>query len=272
DCDDSDCAEDPNCQLVGECPDWAFYFGSAATENSVELSEGDSISIRNATDAFAFSGGVKATENGGTVTFEFSGDLGTDNQRLVELIITDDQGNSQTPVTPNTATASGHVQSLSRGPAIAGFSDGDFFAFDVAPGVGGPGFTFGYVSDLDGEENKIPATGTEGCPVNEVLIVSFQAGAGGSFQRGDADGNGRINVSDAVWIIQIAVGNFTPIYDCQEALDANDDGSVNVSDALPVLAWIFQRGEPLPDPFLVCGQDNDGDAVSCAESSPVCGQ
>ncbi len=86
------------------------------------------------------------------------------------------------------------------------------------------------------------------------------------FQRGDADGNGRINIIDPVKIIQILIGIAPVRYDCDDALDADDDGRVTVTDALPLLAWIFQRGPRLPDPFLECGLSS----VRCGEPSPVC--
>ncbi|MEC9032378.1 MAG: dockerin type I domain-containing protein, partial [Planctomycetota bacterium] len=88
--------------------------------------------------------------------------------------------------------------------------------------------------------------------------------------RGDADGNGRINVNDAVLIIQIAVGNLGSRYNCPDALDANDDGRNNISDAVPVLRWVFQRGARLPAPFLGCGADPTDDELGCEESSAFC--
>ena len=50
-------------------------------------------------------------------------------------------------------------------------------------------------------------------------------------------------------------------------VESDDDGSVNIGDALPVLAWIFQRGAALADPFRVCGTDS---VAGCREASPAC--
>jgi hypothetical protein len=138
--------------------------------------------------------------------------------------------------------------------------------------VGGPGFTVGYVSDTNPPAqggNKIPATavGTP-CPVNEVLKVKLGGVPPTNFSRGDANGDSKINITDAVLIIQIVVGNLPARFTCQDVLDANDDGRVNVTDALPVLAYIFQRGPALPAPFRACAADTAvADTLVCTQSN-----
>src|SRR5262249_11419050 len=147
DCLDSDCAPDPICQPP-TCKDYALYFGPAATETNLAVGAGTNfvVSCRNKAASTGFQLGVKETTVAGTTTYEFSGTLGTDANRLIELIIADDQANSQTPLTPNKATAStATVSNIEKGAAISGFAR-DFFAFDLAPGVGGPGFTVGFVA------------------------------------------------------------------------------------------------------------------------------
>ena len=267
DCDDADCVGDPACPAA-ECPDYGFFFGPAGTDAAYDAG-GDAtmvITQRNASDAYAMSLGATVEESGGSFNYTFSGDLGADANRLIELIITGENGETFTPVAGNTATADRAPVNISRGAQTTPFDGDDFFAFELEPGVGGPGFTIGYVADLAGGDNKLPPTGGD-CQVHEVFVIEFTGEVLKRFQRGDADGNGKVNVSDAVWIIQIVVGNFTEVYDCDDALDTNDDGSVNVADALPVLSWLFQRGPRLPEPFLACGTDAGG---NCAEDSPAC--
>lgn len=62
---------------------------------------------------------------------------------------------------------------------------------------------------------------------------------------GDSDGNGSINISDAVFLIAfIFAGGSTP-GDCNTPLglgDANGNGSVNISDAVYLIAYIFAGG------------------------------
>lgn len=254
-------------EAPAECQNYALYFGPAATTQTVAVAGNDyAITGRNALAALGFQLGVKITTAGGTSTWAFADTLGADADRLIECIITDDGGNSQTPAKGNQATSTiGEVNTIARGTAIAGFSANDFFAFDLAPGVGGPGFTVGYVTDLGGAQTrKIAATaaGTP-CPVNELLKVTLGAAATARFSRGDADGNSKINVSDAVLIIQIAVGNLPKRFDCMSILDANDDGVVNITDAIPVLQYVFQKGAPLPAPFKACAVDSTPDSLEC---------
>src|SRR6266540_5187110 len=53
------------------------------------------------------------------------------------------------------------------------------------------------------------------------------------FVRGDANGDGRVTVSDIAVITKVATGELAaPI--CQDRLDANDDGAVTAEDALYV--------------------------------------
>ena len=272
DCLDEDCATDPAC--IRECLDgYALYFGPAATDQTVAV-EGDNyvVTSRNKLQALAFQLGVKVTGAAAPFGWEFKGDMGADADRVVELIITDANGDSQTPQTPNKATATiKDVLKVEKGSAIAAFA-GDFFAVDLAPALNGPGFTVGYLADLNpppGGGNKIPATAATGtpCPVNEILKVSLGTGDGAKFSRGDADGNGKINISDAVLIIQNIVGNLPKRFQCDDILDANDDGALNVTDAIPVLNYIFQRnplGPPLAAPFKTCATDPTADTLSCA--------
>jgi len=95
--------------------------------------------------------------------------------------------------------------------------------------------------------------GRAGLPIIMVLLSFFllspiQADEPRDFVCGDADGEGNVNVSDAVYIISYVFteGNPPSPY---EAGDANEDGSVNVSDAVYILNYIFTGGlSPCPSP------------------------
>ena len=86
-----------------------------------------------------------------------------------------------------------------------------------------------------------------------------------SYIRGDADGNGRIEVLDARTVLQVCLGEEPP-YSCMEALNANADQGIDPSDALPLLHWLFLQGPALPAPFPECGVGFYG----CAAPSPGC--
>jgi hypothetical protein len=62
---------------------------------------------------------------------------------------------------------------------------------------------------------------------------------------GDANGDGPVNVSDAVWVINyVFIGGPEP-FPVLACGDANTDGAVNVSDAVYIIEYTFQGG---PDP------------------------
>lgn len=274
DCDDSDCADDVACDTGGTCESWALYFGSTATTDAVAVGAETSyaVSMRNATDSLGFQLGIGLATAGGTTTHTFSATLGRENA-LIDLIISDLDGNGQAPATPNSATSDeSTISNIERGAAIAAFSDADFFAWDGDPEVGGPGATAVHVADLNPPANQagnvIPATADGApCSLNEVLVVTLGGDVGQPFSRGDADGDGKLNVLDAVLIIQFAANNLPLRVDCMKAYDADDDGLVDVMDAVPVLMYTFQRGADLASPFRVCGQDGSSDALGCTDSN-----
>jgi Dockerin type I domain len=80
-------------------------------------------------------------------------------------------------------------------------------------------------------------------PANPTINVPITMTVGGAMY-GDADNNGAINISDAVYIIAyIFSGGQSP--DPIVAGDANCDGACNISDAVHLIAYIFSGG-PAP--------------------------
>lgn len=87
----------------------------------------------------------------------------------------------------------------------------------------------------------------------------------GAFVRGDADGNARVNIADAIFTLSyLFLSGAEP--DCGDAADTNDDGIIEMSDAVLMLTGIF-HGEPLPAPYPVCDFDPTSDALSCGFAS-----
>ncbi|MBI4600438.1 MAG: hypothetical protein HY721_00620 [Planctomycetes bacterium] len=89
-----------------------------------------------------------------------------------------------------------------------------------------------------------------------------------SFQRGDANSDGRLDLSDAVfelgWQFQ---GSRGP--DCLDAADSNDDGQIDMSDPIFTLQYLFWAGRepPAPGP-MTCGADASPDGLGCDASVP----
>lgn len=87
------------------------------------------------------------------------------------------------------------------------------------------------------------------------------------FIRSDANGNGRINISDPiVLLIHLFAGGKEP--PCVDAADVNDDGAINVTDFVASLWFLFLEGESPRPPFPGCGQDSGLDRLRCKTPPP----
>ncbi len=86
------------------------------------------------------------------------------------------------------------------------------------------------------------------------------------FLRGDTNGDGQVNLADAILTLQHLFGG-TPI-ECEDAADANDDGVLNLADAVFTLSYLFGPVESLPPPSGEPGPDPTPDDLTCA-SGPI---
>ncbi|MGE3165529.1 MAG: Kazal-type serine protease inhibitor domain-containing protein [Planctomycetota bacterium] len=83
-----------------------------------------------------------------------------------------------------------------------------------------------------------------------------------TFVRGDANGDGSVNIADAVNILNYLFSGDTSA--CLDAMDGNDDGSVNIADAVYVLDVLFGgMGTTFDPPFPGCGADPTVDSLDC---------
>ncbi len=97
-----------------------------------------------------------------------------------------------------------------------------------------------------------------------------QAPAEPRFLRGDANADGRTDLSDAVFglVYLFARGDPPP---CTKAADADDNGRLNIGDATWLLGYLFGGGvAEIPPPFNDCGSDPTEDRLDCAMFAP-CG-
>lgn len=86
---------------------------------------------------------------------------------------------------------------------------------------------------------------------------------GHGFVRGDADGDGRLSVSDAVRAVLALVGSVDLDTRCPQAADADASGRLDVSDPITLLRFLFLNGSPPPAPFPGCGPGPDDFGSSC---------
>jgi hypothetical protein len=83
------------------------------------------------------------------------------------------------------------------------------------------------------------------------------------FIRGDADGDGKVNVTDAVAVLSHLFRGAQ--VSCEDAADADDGGSVNVTDVVRILSFLFERGTALSQPYPVGGKDMTPDLFPCGD-------
>ena len=83
------------------------------------------------------------------------------------------------------------------------------------------------------------------------------------FRRGDASGDGGLDLTDGVAILNfLFAGASQP--ECLDAADTDDDGAVQINDAVGLLNYLFSGGPPPPAPFEECGADpTDDDFLHC---------
>jgi len=120
------------------------------------------------------------------------------------------------------------------------------------------------VLDVDGERvNDIVAFGRSATTVS--LGVAADSPPTPTFRRGDADGDGDVVITDAVFVLNyLFQSDRQPT--CRDAADSNDDAVINLTDAVAVLNYLFQSGVPPADPGPTeCGEDTTEDALpDCA--------
>jgi hypothetical protein len=89
-----------------------------------------------------------------------------------------------------------------------------------------------------------------------------------AFIRGDPNGDGGIDVSDAVFVlVHLFGGGAAPA--CPKAADMNDDGEVDISDPITGLEYLFLGMSPIPAPSPTCGFDGTEDGLDCP-AHPAC--
>jgi hypothetical protein len=105
--------------------------------------------------------------------------------------------------------------------------------------------------------------------LEEVEIVPDPdgPGPGPGFIRGDANADGKVDISDGVSILgYLFLGGSPP--QCLDAADADDSGELVITDAIYVLNHLFVGGPAPPPPHPDCGEDPTDDPVDCGAYEP----
>jgi hypothetical protein len=101
-------------------------------------------------------------------------------------------------------------------------------------------------------------------PSVEALAFRYR---GAAFLRGDANGDGLVDLSDAVSVLgYLFIGDED--LPCLVAADANGSRGIDLSDAVAILEFLFQGGGPPPAPYPDCGERGAEEPLSCEQPGP----
>jgi hypothetical protein len=104
-----------------------------------------------------------------------------------------------------------------------------------------------------------------------LLLFSLARGAAAiEFRRGDANLDERVDLADAVFLLEYLFGA-GPAPACEDAADCNDDGALDLADAVACLRSLFgERQVPLPYPgeHRPGYDDRASDAFPCGDPPP----
>lgn len=82
------------------------------------------------------------------------------------------------------------------------------------------------------------------------------------FLRGDSNADEKVDISDAVFILNYLFnGGTTP--QCLDAADADDNGNLQITDAIKILSHLFTGGGAPPFPYPERGGDLTEDNLGC---------
>lgn len=104
-------------------------------------------------------------------------------------------------------------------------------------------------------------------PQTVAATVAVEVAREPRFVRGDANGTGDVDISDAIFTLARLFASGEP-FPCEDAADANDDGQVDISDAILGLAYLFLGRSAPPAPFPACGTDPTPDGIDCEIDAP----
>jgi hypothetical protein len=103
------------------------------------------------------------------------------------------------------------------------------------------------------------------------LCLCSQLHAQELFDRGDANGDGQVDISDPVFVLGfLFLGGTAP--SCGDAADANDDGNIDISDSVGLLRFLFMGSAAPPLPFGECGADSTPGGPGCERFPPCEGE
>ena len=86
------------------------------------------------------------------------------------------------------------------------------------------------------------------------------------FVRGEVNDDGVVDLADCIVLLQAFFGG-SRLPSCADAADVDDNGVLTVADVVYLFFYLYQGGNPPPDPFPWCGTDPTRDSLACGVSA-----
>jgi hypothetical protein len=83
------------------------------------------------------------------------------------------------------------------------------------------------------------------------------------FVRGDANTDGSIDIADPIITLLHLFAALQGALPCAESADADGNGRLELTDAVYILGYLFLGRLPPPPPFPICGPDPSGSGLEC---------
>lgn len=117
-------------------------------------------------------------------------------------------------------------------------------------------------------KTKLTVQGESLRPLSRTgMSVRFVRVTSAEFIRGDSNGDLRVDLSDALHLIDYQfLGGEAP--GCPDAADTNDDEKLDIADVVQLITALFRDVRPLEP--STCGTDDDTSSESCPPGSTPC--
>jgi len=93
------------------------------------------------------------------------------------------------------------------------------------------------------------------------MMRQFETISPPRFIRGDANGDGALNISDPILALDFLFQGGS--ISCQQSVDTNDDETINIADPVTSLSYLFQMGMAPVAPFPGCDSDPTNPTLTC---------
>jgi len=103
--------------------------------------------------------------------------------------------------------------------------------------------------------------------IDDVEVLGDPIPPEAEFLRGDANGDGTVDISDPVAALGFLFAGGR--LGCLDAADDDGSGEIDITDPIYSLGFSFLGGPPPPAPFPACGEDPRADPLGC-EAPPDC--